>query len=106
VNTEANPADYGSIVTIYATGFGITDPVLNDGEISRERLPVPQQDVSIEAGSDRLEVHYAAQAPGLVEGVMQVNFRLPLADRRLEGEIQLILRVGQARKVFTLFAAP
>ena len=106
VNTEANPARYGSIVTIYATGFGTTDPPLRDGEISLDRLPAPIQAVSVESGLEILEVLYAGQAPGLVAGVMQVNFRLPRAGSDVEGEFGLLLRVGQAVRGFSLFAAP
>jgi uncharacterized protein (TIGR03437 family) len=105
-NTEANPARYGSIVTIYATGLGITDPSLNDGEISLDRLPTPIQTVSVQSGLQPLEVLYAGQAPGLVAGVMQVNFRLPPAGTRVAGEADFYLRVGQAATAFSLFAAP
>ena len=106
VNSEANPASYGSIVTIYATGFGITDPPLNDGQISLDRLPAPWQTVAVELGLEPLEVLYAGQAPGLVAGVMQVNFRLPAAGNQGEGETSLLLRVGQAAAGFSLFVAP
>jgi uncharacterized protein (TIGR03437 family) len=106
VNSEANPARYGSIVTIYATGFGITDPPLHDGQISLDRLPAPWQTVAVELGLEPLEVLYAGQAPGLVAGVMQVNFRLPAAGNQGEGETSLLLRVGQAVAGFSLFAVP
>jgi uncharacterized protein (TIGR03437 family) len=70
VNSEANPARYGSIVSIYATGFGPTRPVLNDGEISLVTMPRPEQEVGVESEPTPLEVLYAGQAPGIVAGVM------------------------------------
>lgn len=59
VNTAANPAHLGDIVSIFATGAGV-------------------QCCQVFAGSDGPQpIYYAGPAPGLVEGVTQINFRLP-----------------------------
>ncbi|MGC9948249.1 MAG: hypothetical protein ABSF64_17935 [Bryobacteraceae bacterium] len=77
LNSQQNPAKLGSIVTVFGTGG---EPMyLGDGEIvppgPAAGFNVP---VSILAGGlDSLEVDYAGDAPGLVAGVMQINFRLP-----------------------------
>ena len=78
-NTAANPAAPGSIVSIWATGAGLTGLLPPDGVVfqtgggtDRPILPVSVLDVA-----DSLEVLYAGSAPGDVAGVMQVNFRLP-----------------------------
>jgi uncharacterized protein (TIGR03437 family) len=84
VNSLQNPAKPGSIVTIFATGGEPVD--WSDGEIVPPELargfhaPVsvlaPDGSSSV-GGLTSLEVEYAGDAPGLVAGVMQVNFRLP-----------------------------
>lgn len=80
LNSPQNPARPGSIVTIYATGGNPID--WGDGDIvppdSARGYSSP---VSVLAGfgypATSLEVDYAGDAPGLVAGVMQINFRLP-----------------------------
>jgi uncharacterized protein (TIGR03437 family) len=85
LNSPQNPATPGSVVTIYATGGA---PFLwSDGQIVptdhflNSRVPV-----SVLAGPNGLtsmEVDYAGDAPGLVAGVMQINFRLPASTSPL-----------------------
>jgi len=74
-NSASNPAEQGSIVSVWATGAGAT---MDDG---LPALPVTVLDVQRIGAEKRLfyslEVLYAAQAPGMVNGVMQINFRLP-----------------------------
>ena len=83
INTAANPAAPGSVVTIWATGAGLTYLFPLDGTILQaggnpgEPL-LPVAILSGPTGSlSSLEVLYAGSAPGDVAGVMQVNFRLP-----------------------------
>ncbi|HLK20897.1 MAG TPA: SBBP repeat-containing protein [Bryobacteraceae bacterium] len=76
VNSQQNPAMPGSIVTIFATGTGST--FWRDGEITPpDTLQSPLLPVSILFGNESLEITYAGDAPGLVAGVTQINFRLP-----------------------------
>jgi uncharacterized protein (TIGR03437 family) len=75
VNGPNNPARPGSIVSVYGTGFGLFT------------TGVPVQVYYMGAGIENLipfvnqslEVTYAGQAPGLVTGVAQINFQLPLS---------------------------
>jgi len=62
VNSTSNPADTGSIVSIWLTGCA-------------------PEGISVLRGESQssLEVTYAGDAPGLVKGIQQVNFRLPEA---------------------------
>jgi uncharacterized protein (TIGR03437 family) len=77
-NSSQNPAMPGSIVTIFATGTGATS--WGDGNIvpiANSQLP-PRLLISVLGqNGESLEVVYAGDAPGLVAGVMQINFRLP-----------------------------
>lgn len=81
VSSPANPATRGSVVVLYGTGGGS----LTDDELPRLALPV--QIDGIES-----EVLYAGIAPGLVEGIVQVNVRVP--EEATDG--QVVLRVGNA----------
>jgi uncharacterized protein (TIGR03437 family) len=77
INGENNRAAPGSIVSLFATGFGALMPQPTDGSILSGAVPVLQQDIVV-FGPDGLEnVLYSGPAPGEVAGVMQVNFRLP-----------------------------
>jgi uncharacterized protein (TIGR03437 family) len=83
LNSAANPATGGSIVTVWATGAGISLSLGGDGAIASE-LDSPLLPVSVlnssqanESGVYSLAVLYAGSAPGLVAGALQVNFQLP-----------------------------
>ncbi len=78
LNSASNPAPRGSIVAIWLTGTGNSDPPETDGEItpigSQTRLSLP---LVVNVGGSAAQVTYAGAAPGLVAGVDQVNFRIP-----------------------------
>jgi uncharacterized protein (TIGR03437 family) len=86
VNSQSNPAAPGSIVSVFAGGFGTYGglPPL-DGSVITSPL---ETDSVVFALSDSgpLEVTYAGAAPMLVAGVTQVNFRLPLVSGTSKGQ--------------------
>jgi uncharacterized protein (TIGR03437 family) len=73
INSPTNPAQLGSIVSIFVSGMGRMDRAQVDGDIPLAVLPKPMNSVTIDA----TELTYIGQAPGLVAGVVQINFRLP-----------------------------
>ena len=81
INSQSHPAPRGSIVAVWATGGGAMDTGMVDGEISQAPLGKPLLPVGI--GLSHLypgqggEVTYAGAAPGMVAGVIQINFRVP-----------------------------
>ena len=77
VNSASNPATGGSIIVIYATGAGQTNPDSVDGRITGAQLPLPRLPVTVSIGGVDAQVLYAGAAPGLVSGVLQVNARIP-----------------------------
>ena len=81
VNSEANPALAGSVLVLYLTGEGPTAPAGRDGEIvSAGSLKRPLAAVGVRVNSLDVapaDILYAGSAPGLVSGLMQINFRLP-----------------------------
>ncbi|MBI1791179.1 MAG: hypothetical protein HYR60_26925 [Acidobacteria bacterium] len=97
VNSPANPAKKGSIVVIYATGEGQTDPPGVDGRVAEVVLPKPLAPVWVLFASNLL-VHpiYAGAAPTQFAGVMQINARVP--DSAPSGSaVPVMVFAGNAR---------
>lgn len=78
VNSPSNPALPGSIVAIYATGAGQTNPDGVDGRVTGATPPVPRLPVQVTIGGTNAGILYAGAAPGLVAGVLQINVRVPV----------------------------
>jgi uncharacterized protein (TIGR03437 family) len=78
LNTASNPAAPGSIIVFWATGEGQTAPAGLDGKLAADLFPKPILPVSVSIGGKEAEILYAAAAPGMVAGVMQVNARVPV----------------------------
>jgi uncharacterized protein (TIGR03437 family) len=95
LNGPANPALPGSIVVLYVTGEGQTDPPGIDGKLAAGSLPKPRLPVAVEIDGIDAEVLYAGAAPTLVAGVMQVNVRLPPGVRPGDA-VPVLVRVGEA----------
>lgn len=92
VNDAANPAEPGSIVTVWATGMGVPSWPWDDGAIVGYAMGGPTAPVAVfsfpelvilggngtgPSGPLSLEVLYASDAPGMVAGTTQIGFRLP-----------------------------
>jgi uncharacterized protein (TIGR03437 family) len=69
-------------VVLFVTGEGAVAPDAADGEIVEANLlrrPVAPIRVHLDGVEiPAADILYAGSAPGLVSGLMQVNFRLPL----------------------------
>jgi uncharacterized protein (TIGR03437 family) len=81
-NNAANPASSGQYVSLYGTGFGQTDPPGQDGAFTLVPpagvLPLPiLQPITVTIGGIPAKINYAGGAPGIVQGVMQVNAQIP-----------------------------
>ena len=76
INSQANPAARGSILTFWATGQGATVPLFIDG-LSASVIPLwlPALPVVVTIGGQTADV-FAALAPGFA-GLLQVNVRIP-----------------------------
>lgn len=79
VNGISNPAARESIIVIYATGEGQTNPPGVDGTIPGRStaLKTPVQRVRVRIGGQEADVQYAGSAPFLVSGALQVNAKVP-----------------------------
>ncbi len=94
VNSAKNPAAAGSVVTLYATGAGRLSPPGVDGTVvGAGNLPRPVLPVSAEVGGQAATVLYAGGAPGMVEGILQVNLEIP-RGAPTGPAVPLVLRIG------------
>jgi uncharacterized protein (TIGR03437 family) len=94
-NTPANPADKGSIVSVFDTGEGQTNPSGIDGLIALPGLlPRPLLPVSAQVGGIDAEISYAGAAPGLVAGGFQINLKIP--PNAPSGAVPIQIKVGEA----------
>ena len=93
LNTASNPAVKGSVVMLFATGEGQTNPAGMDGKIAAQPLPTPKLAVTALIGGVSAPVLYAGAAPGLVAGLVQVNVRVP-SNVTSGNAVPVLLRVG------------
>ncbi|MBI3281174.1 MAG: hypothetical protein HYZ57_15170, partial [Acidobacteria bacterium] len=93
VNGANNAAPKGSIVQVFATGEGQTNPPSNDGQVSNE-LRRPRLPVRVRVGGQEVTATYAGSAPGLVAGVFQVN--VPIPETVGPGNVSIEIQVGNA----------
>jgi uncharacterized protein (TIGR03437 family) len=80
LNSAGHPAPAGSVVTIYAAGFGQTVPPGVDGQINGTGALQPVEGgilVQVVQTNEYAEVLYGGMAPGQVAGIVQINFRVP-----------------------------
>ena len=78
-NSVANPAPAGSVVSIFGTGGGATNPASLTGGLA---LLKPLATLVLPAtviidGTLNADVQYAGIAPTLISGLFQINFRVP-----------------------------
>jgi uncharacterized protein (TIGR03437 family) len=76
LNSAAAPAGAGSVVILYGTGEGLTDPPGVDGRPALSVLPKPLANVSVNIGGLPASVEYAGAAPGNMPGLFQINARI------------------------------
>ena len=101
VNSEANPAAEGSVIVLYATGGGQTNPPVGTGSTAQGPAQVPAS-VSATIGGQPAQVLYAGQAPDEVAGVMQVNLQVP---NGVSGVVPVALTVGDVTSQTTAMVA-
>lgn len=77
INANANRAARGSVVQIYCTGGGVTNPASTDASITGTPLPRLTESVSVLIGGSIAEVQYSGGAPGSIAGLTQINVVVP-----------------------------
>ncbi len=102
MNSQDNRAAPGSIVSVFATGFGTLTPQPKDGSLLTAPLPALPNMIDV-FGPGFVDLLYAGPAPGQVAGVMQVNFRVP--EDTTQTPTMLLFAGGWATAYFTIWVS-
>jgi uncharacterized protein (TIGR03437 family) len=103
LNSAFNPAQRGSIISIFATGGGEADPGVVDGQIVSDILPRTRSRVSVffdlgnnehQVEAKQAEVLYAGGVSGSVAGLLQVNVRVPANAVDTGDAVPFVLIIG------------
>jgi uncharacterized protein (TIGR03437 family) len=95
VNEQGNPAPRGSVVQIYGTGEGMTNPPGVTGSITDAQTSRPVLPVSVTIGGVNATLQYAGSALDAVTGLFQVNAIVPQSI--MPGPaVPIVLTVGTA----------
>lgn len=95
LNSAAHPAAAGTTVTLYVTGEGQTSPAAVDGKVSEPPYAAPLLPVTMSIGGITCVPSYAAAAPDMVSGVMQVKVAVP-SGLSGSGPVGIRVTVGSA----------
>jgi uncharacterized protein (TIGR03437 family) len=92
VNRASKPAIRGTAIQIYATGGGQTSPASSTGSVAPTSANLALA-VHVTIGGVDAQVLYAGNAPGEVEGVVQINAIVPQSVTP-GGALPLLVTVG------------
>jgi len=92
VNGPGLAASRGSIVAIYCTGGGTTNPASTDGAIV-SGLPVLTLPATVAIGGIDAKVSYAGGVPSSIAGLTQINAQVP-ANAPVGGAIPIRIKIG------------
>jgi len=90
-NSAANPAVAGSLLTLYATGEGLTDGANVTGQAAQAPYPHPTLPVTLTIGGTAAVIAGAFSTPG-VAGMLLVNASVPAPSPK--GAVAVSLSVG------------
>ena len=77
INSPQNPADRGSVISIFITGAGQTIPMGDEGALNDpDNLPQPIAPVNVRIGGADGMVEFVGGGPGQVAGFIQINVRI------------------------------
>ncbi len=93
VNTPTHRAVKGTVIQIYATGEGQTNPPGVDGKVALTAWPKPLLPVTILIGGVKANIEYAGAAPSLVAGVIQINARVPV-NVSSGAAVPVVIKIG------------
>jgi uncharacterized protein (TIGR03437 family) len=102
LNTSSNPAAAGTVIQIFATGEGLTNPPGATGSVAQETHQ-PALPVFVTIGGIQAKVVYAGSAPSEIEGLFQVNAVVP-AGILTSDAVPVVLKVGQIQSQMTTIA--
>lgn len=93
LNGAANGAQRNSIIQIFATGGGQTNPAGQTGRLAGTPLPIfPAGRVTVRINNVDAPVVYSGAAPGLIQGLIQINARVP-ATAPIGNPVSIVVRI-------------
>ncbi len=94
LNSAANPAAPGSVVAIFLTGQGLTNPAAVTGALTPAPYPVPVLEVTVQIGGRNATTTFIGLAPELA-GLLQINAVVP--EETVPGDnVPLQVTIGAA----------
>ncbi len=94
LNSSTNPATKGSVILLFATGEGQTNPPGQDGAVTGRFLHEPVLPPSLTIGGQTAQIVYAGSIPDQIVGVMQIEAIVPA--NAATGAVPAVLTVGTA----------
>lgn len=94
INPQSHPAARNSVITLYATGWGLTNGRNISGEPAAAPYALPLLPVALTIAGVPAEILFAGRAPGLV-GILQINAGTP-GGFVAAGPVTVQLAVGTA----------
>ena len=77
INSDANPAPSGSIVSLFVNGLGATSPASVEGALAASTAPQPTAAYTVSLFGPPVDVLYVGPSPGSLSSVIQINLRVP-----------------------------
>lgn len=94
LNGTTNGAQRNSIIQIFATGGGQTNPPGQTGRLTGLPLPIfPAGRVTVRINNVDAPVVYSGAAPGLIQGLIQINARIP-ATAPIGNAVPIVVRIN------------
>jgi uncharacterized protein (TIGR03437 family) len=100
VNSPSNPAQPGSVISVWATG--VIPLSLTDGQMQTAANPLCF--LCFIQADHETDVMYAGAAPGMVAGIVQINFRLPAEISSSQYSFALLVYGYLGRNTFVYIA--
>jgi uncharacterized protein (TIGR03437 family) len=95
VNSAANAAKAGSVISLFVTGEGETSPAGVDGLVAQAEAPHPILPVIVTIDGTEVTPAYAGGSPGSVAGVMRIDVQIP-SGVRAGPAVPVTVRVGSS----------
>jgi uncharacterized protein (TIGR03437 family) len=94
VNTYINPASRGSLITLYATGLGTAIPRGANGGFNSSLAFPPGLPLTVLIDGQPAEIVYIGAAPDMVQGVDQINVRIPATTNPVY-DVRVTISIGK-----------
>ena len=93
LNSKTNAAAAGDVITIYATGAGMTEPAGQDGLVEGDIFRTTIGTTSLMIGGKAAQVIYSGSTPGQLSGIVQMEAVIPAGASA--GAAAVVLTIGQ-----------